>query len=128
MGNSNRIMTALYFISMLALPVAAADAAKEGDITSMWGLIGDPVAAFNDLDSSTKGMIQWALALVVIATVICIFFGTSKNAMKTSIGAKNKDAKMTTSGITDNIMIVVTVIVGVIVLGVGIAILTGLGK
>ncbi len=127
MGNSNRIMTVLYFISMLALPAAAA-AAKEGDITSMWGLIGDPIAAFNNLDSSTKGMIQWALALVVIATIICVFFGISKNTMKTAIGAKNKDAKMSTSGITDNIGIVVTVIVGTIVLGVAIAILTGLGK
>ncbi len=126
MGKSSRIITVLYIISMLALPAAAA--AKEGDITSMWGLIGDPVAAFNGLDSSTKGMIQWTLALLIIATIICVFFGISKNTMKTSIGSKNKDAKMTTAGITDNIGIVVTLIVGTIVLGVAIAVLTGLGK
>jgi len=109
---------------MFILPAAAA----AGDITSLWGIIGNPIEAFNDLDVSTKSTIQWALAILLVATIICVVFGIAKNSMKSAVGSSSKDAKMTTAGITDNIMIGVTIIIGIIILGVAIGLITGIGK
>ncbi len=126
MGNFNRIMIGVCLITLLVLPAMAAGA--NGNITSMWGIIGNPIDAFNTFDKSTKTTLQWGLAVLVIATVVAVFFGTSKNTIVTSVGSKTKDAKMTTSGIQDNIMILVTALVGIIVLGVAIGLFAGLGK
>ncbi len=127
MGNllmGRRMVIGICLINLLTLPASAA----EGDITSLWGIIGDPVAAFNDLDASTKSTIQWALAILLVATLICVVFGISKNSMKAAVGSSSKDAKMTTSGITDNIMIGATILVGIIILGVAIGLIMGIGK
>jgi len=119
-----RMVIIIYLIGLLALPAAA----KEGDITSLWGIIGDPIAAFNSLDASTKGTIQWASAILLVALIICVLFGVVKNSMKSAVGSSSKDAKMTTAGITDNIQIGITLLVGIIILGVAIGLIMGLGK
>jgi len=124
MGNLFKIMLVIFSITQFVIPAIAA----EGDITSMWGIIGNPIDAFNAFDTSTKTTLQWGTAVLVIATFLCVLFGTSKNTMKTSVGSKTKDAKMSTSGIQDNIMILITALVGIIVLGVAIGLFTGLGK
>ncbi len=127
MGNltiGRRMIIGICLISLLTLPAAAA----AGDITSLWGIIGDPIEAFNDLDASTKTTIQWALAILLVATIICVVFGIAKNSMKAAVGSSSKDAKMTTSGITDNIMIGATILVGIIILGVAIGLIMGIGE
>jgi len=125
MGNFNRIVIGICLTTLLVLPTMAA---SEGNITSMWGIIGNPVDAFNSLDGNTRGIIQWGLALLAVATIVAIFFGISKNTINTSVGSKTKDAKMSTSGIQGNIMIIITAIVGIIALGVGIGLFSSLGK
>lgn len=120
----------IIMITLLAINWVAsgAEGGTSGDITSLWGLIGDPVKAFNALDPSTKTTVQGFLGLLVLALIVCVFFGISKNTMKTAVGSSTKNAKMTTSGISDNLIIGVTLILGIIILGISIGIVTNLGK
>jgi hypothetical protein len=131
MGNlmSRRFIGICCLISLLAIPtIAAGNATDDGKITSLWGLIGNPIDSFNSLDPSTRSLVQWGLGLLLVALIICVAYGVVKNAAKTSVGSSSKDAKLTTSGITDNINIGLTLLVGVIILGVAIALIMGLGK
>lgn len=122
------IMITLLAINSVASGADADDTSTSGDITSLWGLIGDPVKAFNALDPSTKTTVQGFLGLLALALIVCVFFGISKNTMKTAVGSSSKNAKMTTSGISDNLIIGVTLILGIIILGISIGIVTNLGK
>ncbi len=118
--------TAIGILSLIVLPAMAAE--EDGKITSLWGLIGNPIDAFNSLDASTRSLVQWGLALLLVALIICVAYGVVKNAAKTAVGSSSKDAKLTTSGITDNINIGLTILIGIIILGIAIALITGLGK
>lgn len=128
--NGQRVIVICIFFSLIAIPTMAAAKTTDDDgkITSLWGIIGNPIDSFNSLDSSTRSMIQWGLGLLLVALIICVAFGVVKNAVKTSIGSSSKDAKLTTSGITDNISIGLTLLIGIIILGVAIGLIMGLGK
>lgn len=128
MGNlftGRRTAIAICILCLIGIPAMAA---TDGKITSLWGIIGNPIDSFNSLDSSTRSTVQWGLGLLLVALVICVAYGVVKNSAKTSIGSSSKDAKLTTSGITDNINIGATLLIGIIILGVAIAMITGLGK
>lgn len=131
MGNlftGRRTAIAICILCLIGIPAMAATEDDDGKITSLWGIIGNPIDSFNSLDSSTRSTVQWGLGLLLVALVICVAYGVVKNSAKTSIGSSSKDAKLTTSGITDNINIGATLLIGIIILGVAIAMITGLGK
>ncbi len=124
----DKIISAILRLASPVLMVILFLPNRAAAITTLPEMIGNPITVFNGLDAGTRTTVTWALGLLVLALAICVVVGVSKNTIKTSIGSNTKDAKMSTAGITDNILIALTIIVGVVVLGISFGLIMGIGK
>jgi divalent metal cation (Fe/Co/Zn/Cd) transporter len=110
-------------LCLLAMP---AFAAEQTNISSLRDIIGNPVTVFNGLEPSTKSIISWTLGLMLLVLAICVVVGVSSNTAKTAVGKKTQNAKLSTSGIMDNINIGATLLVGIIILGIAFGLIMGI--
>lgn len=124
----NKIISAILRLVSPVLMVILFLPNRAAAITTLPEIIGNPITVFNGLDVGSRTTITWALGLLILALAICVIVGVSKNTIKSSIGSNTKDAKMSTEGITDNIAIALTIIVGVVVIGVSFGLIMGIGK
>ena len=113
-------------ISWHALSAAAEDDDGPAKITTLREIIGNPIDVFNGLDESTRTTVSWALGLILLILAVCVVVGISKNTAKTAIGSSTQNAKMSTSGIQDNILLGATILVGVIILGIAFGLIMGI--
>ena len=95
-------------------------------ITTLKEIIGNPVTVFNSLDPSTQATIIWTTGLLLLILAACIVIGITKNTAKTAVGSNTKDAKMSTEGITGNVLIGGTLLVGIIVIGIALGLIMGI--
>lgn len=124
----NKIISAILRLVSPVLMVILFLPNRAAAITTLPEIIGNPITVYNGLDVGSRTTITWALGLLILALAICVIVGVSKNTIKSSIGSNTKNAKMSTEGITDNIAIALTIIVGVVVIGVSFGLIMGIGK
>jgi len=110
-------------LCLLAMPALGAE---QMNISSLRDIIGDPVTVFNGFEPSTQSIISWTLGLMLLVLAICVVVGVSSNTAKTAFGKKTQNAKMSTSGIMDNINIGATLLIGIIILGIAFGLIMGI--